>query len=124
VAQHLLAEIRPTGQAALTSQVLGEFFQVTTRRLVPAMPPDQALHLMRDLAQSFVVWPVDQEVVLEAARGVRDHQLNYFDAQIWAAARLHRASALLSEDFQDGRTVEGVTFRDPFRPGFDLSELV
>lgn len=26
-------------------------------------------------------------IILEAGRGVRDHQLSYYDAQIWAIAR-------------------------------------
>ena len=29
-------------------------------------------------------------IVLEALRGVRDHQISYYDAQIWASARLNR----------------------------------
>jgi predicted nucleic acid-binding protein len=124
LAQGLLTELRPTGLAAITAQVLGEFFRVATTRLSPAIPTDRALGLVRDLAQSFPVWPLDERVVLEAARGVRDHRLHYYDAQVWAAARLNGASSVLSEDFQDGRTIEGVTFRDPFRRRFDIRRLL
>ena len=124
LAQRLLTELRPTGLAAITAQVLGEFFRVATMRLSPAIPADRALSLVRDLAQSFPVWPLDERIVLEAARGARDHRLHYCDAQVWAAARLNGASSVLSEDFQDGRVIEGVTFRNPFRRGFDVRRLV
>ena len=59
-------------------------------------------------------------VVLEAGRGVRDHHLSYYDAQIWAAARLNQVPLVFSEDFQDGRVLEGVRFVNPFTPGFVL----
>ena len=38
-------------------------------------------------------------VMLEALREVRDHQLSYYDAQIWAAARLNQVPVIFSEDF-------------------------
>jgi predicted nucleic acid-binding protein len=58
--------------------------------------------------------------VLEAARGVRDHGLAYYDAQVWAAARLNKIPIIFSEDFQDGRILEGVRFANPFSQSFDL----
>lgn len=60
-------------------------------------------------------------IVLEAARGVRDHGLSYFDAQLWATARLNQVPLLLSEDFQDGCLLEGVRFLNPLVAGFDLA---
>ncbi len=56
--------------------------------------------------------------VLEAGRGVRDHQRSCYDAQIWATARLHQVSVVFSEDFSDGSVIEGVRFANPFAPGF------
>jgi predicted nucleic acid-binding protein len=61
-------------------------------------------------------------IVTEAARGVRDHQLAYYDAQIWATARLHGVPIILSEDFQTGRTLEGVRFVNPFADDFQLNK--
>lgn len=51
---------------------------------------------------------------------MRDHQLAFYDAQIWAAARLNQIPAVFSEDFQDGRTLEGVQFVNPFSETFDV----
>jgi len=48
----------------------------------------------------------------------------YWDAQLWATARLNQVEVLLSEDFQDGRVLGGVRFVNPFAPSFDLAALV
>jgi predicted nucleic acid-binding protein len=48
-------------------------------------------------------------------RGVTEHGLSVWDAQIWAAALMNQVPVVLSEDFQHGRVVEGVRFLNPFR---------
>jgi predicted nucleic acid-binding protein len=58
---------------------------------------------------------------LEAARGARQHRLSYYDAQIWATARLNQVPTIFTEDFQSGRRLEGVLFLDPLQAGFDLT---
>jgi predicted nucleic acid-binding protein len=71
----------------------------------------------------FPVLPLTPAVVLEAVRGVRDHLFSYYDAQIWALARLNQIGAVLSEDFSAGAVIEGVRFIDPFSRTFDVEEL-
>jgi predicted nucleic acid-binding protein len=61
-------------------------------------------------------------IILEAVRGVRDHTLAYYDAQIWASARLNQIPVVFSEDFQDGLTLEGVRFINPFGDGFSIED--
>ena len=73
--------------------------------------------------QAFLVIPLTPAIVLEAVRGVRDYQLAYYDAQIWAAARLNQVPYVLSEDFNPGATLDGVTFLNPFAADFDLNSL-
>jgi predicted nucleic acid-binding protein len=124
IAERTLAELQPIRLAALSAQVLAEFFRVVTARLVPPIPAGKAYGVVGQLAQSFTIWAVDEVVVLEAARGVRDHRMNYWDAQIWATARLRGARTVLSEDFADGLTIEGVSFVDPFQPAFSLDRLI
>lgn len=41
--------------------------------------------------------------MLEAVRGVRDHQFEFWDAEIWAVARLNQIAIVLSADFDIGR---------------------
>jgi predicted nucleic acid-binding protein len=63
-------------------------------------------------------------VVLEAGRGVRDHQFSYYDAQVWATARLNQVPIIFSEDFSAGSIIEGVRFVDPFSPGFAIKTWI
>ena len=62
-------------------------------------------------------------MVLEALRGVEEHTLSYYDAQIWAAARLGQVGVVLSEDFNPGAVLDGVSFANPLDPAFDLAGL-
>ena len=68
-------------------------------------------------------WLLDVSLpaVREALRGVREHTLPYWDALIWATAKLSQIPVVLSEDFADGREIEGIRFDDPFRDGFRLA---
>ena len=59
-------------------------------------------------------------IVLEAIRGVHTYRMPYWDAQIWALAHLNQIPVVLSEDFGDGVSIEGVRFVNPFSAGFNL----
>jgi predicted nucleic acid-binding protein len=39
--------------------------------------------------------------------------LSYYDAQIWAVARLGQVAVVLSEDFNPGAVLDGVAFTNP-----------
>jgi predicted nucleic acid-binding protein len=86
------------------------------------MIPDEALEWASRFARLWPVFDLSQQIVLEAVRGMRDHLLSYYDAQVWAAARLNQVPTVFSEDFQDGMTLEGVKFVNPFAPGFDINQ--
>lgn len=50
----------------------------------------------------------------DALSVVGRHRLQFWDAMLWATARRVGVRYLLSEDFQNGRELDGVTFVDPF----------
>jgi predicted nucleic acid-binding protein len=81
--------------------------------------------IRRELKRLQVAFPVIPlaPVVTEALRGVEEHRLSYYDAQIWAAARLARIPAVLSEDFNPGATLEGVSFVNPLDSEFEPAAL-
>jgi hypothetical protein len=56
---------------------------------------------------AFPLLPLTGPVVLEALRGVREHLLSYYDAQIWAVTRLGQVAVVLSEGFNPGRYSTG-----------------
>ena len=112
-----------SGSAALPAQALSEYANVRLRKLRPAPEPGAILREVERLLLAFPVLPLTGPVVLEALRGVRDHGLSYYDAQIWAVARLGQVGVVLSEDFNPGAVLEGVRFANPLDPAFDPSSL-
>lgn len=123
-AARLLAGIEPLGRGVLSTQVLGEFFRVVTERIPHPLAAAQARLEVERLVTAWPVLPITAPIVIEAARGVRDHRMSYWDAQLWATARLNQVDVVLSEDFQDGRILDGVRFVNPFSASFDLAALI
>ena len=106
----------------ISTQVLSEFFVAVTRKIAAPLSVDEAYGRAKNYLQSWTVLDLTGMIVLEAARGVRDHQFNFWDAQIWATARLNQIAVVFSEDFQTGAVVEGVRFVNPLAGNFRLEE--
>jgi len=116
----VLQGLQTTGNGRLSAQSLAEFCAVTTRKLKPLLTRAEAVPQVERLIRAFPVIDLTPLVVIEAARGARDHSLAYYDAQIWAAARLNQIPVVFSEDFNSGSTLEGVQFVSPFATDFVL----
>jgi predicted nucleic acid-binding protein len=112
-----------SGRGRLSTQVLAEFFQAVTRKIPTPLNPADAHDQIATLIRAWPILSVTPLVVLEAARGVQDHRLAYWDAQVWATARLNQIPLVLSEDFTDGQILDGVRFLDPFARAFDLATI-
>lgn len=110
------------GMGVISSQILAEFFVVVTRKLAAPLTVAEAYTRIERYLQSWTVVDVSGFVVLEAARGVRDYQFNFWDAQIWATARLNQITTVMSEDFNPGAVIEGIRFINPFAPAFQIAE--
>jgi predicted nucleic acid-binding protein len=117
-----LGAFAEAGRAVVTTQVLSEFFYTIATRLRPRMSPANALAELERHARIWTVLEVTSAAILTGARAVRDHKLNFWDAQLWATARLNGVRAILSEDFNSGGSLEGVRFVNPFAPGFNASD--
>ncbi|MCX7012519.1 MAG: PIN domain-containing protein [Candidatus Sumerlaeota bacterium] len=113
----VLESLAQAGSGVLSAQCLSEYFAVVTRKIDPPIPAEQARRNLAHLCRIWPVAPLTAAVVLEAAQAAIRHGMSLWDAQIWAAAKQHGAAEVLSEDFTDGRTIEGIRFRNPF---FDL----
>jgi predicted nucleic acid-binding protein len=122
-AREVLRRIGGAGTAALPAQVLSEFANACLRKLEPQPDPTTVRREVERLMLAFPVLPLTGPVVLEALRGVGEHLLSYYDAQIWAVARLGQVGAVLSEDFNPGAVLDGVSFINPLDPDFDLAVL-
>ncbi len=120
VLEHLERENR----GVLSVQCLAEFFSITTRGKFPKLTVAQASDQVINLIASWTVLDLTSQIVQEATRGVRDHQLGYWDAQIWATAKLNQIPVIFSEDFRVGQSLEGVRFVNPFEPDFAIERWV
>lgn len=119
-----LEALQLAGTGRLTAQVLAEFFRVVTKSARLLLTIEQARQQLGHLARTWPVLDVTPLVVLEAARGVQDHQLSYYDAQVWATARLNQIPVIFSEDFTSGTSLEGVRFVNPFAADFAIETWV
>lgn len=113
VAREVLRALAERGDWLLPVQVMSELSNVALRKL--GLTPDAVRDLLAVHRRAAArVLPLRPPVVDEALRGVREHGLSFYDAQIWAAARLAGAQTLLTEDLQTGRSLDGVRIVDPF----------
>lgn len=106
-----------SGGNVLMLQTLGEYCNVMLRKLrTPANEVQSAVDAWQAMLPVHVAAPADIQQALEV---VQRHGLQFWDAMLWAAARRVGVRHILSEDFQDGRTLDGVTFLNPFNPAND-----
>ncbi len=120
---HILEYLHLGGNGCLSAQCLSEFFSAATRPKrgnPPRLTPTEAIRVVSQLAAQFETYPLTATIIMEAGRGVCDHRLAYYDAQIWATARLNQTPVIFSEDFQHGQSLEGVRFINPFQSDFNL----
>ena len=125
IASQVVGTLAKTGLGRLSAQCLSEFFSAATKRKNnqdPILSVPEALDETEKLARAFAIYPVTQQIVLEALRGVRHHQLSFWDAQIWAAAHLNQIPTIFSQDFQSGMVLEGVRFMNPLVDSFHLRD--
>ncbi|MGC3985446.1 MAG: PIN domain-containing protein [Pseudorhodoferax sp.] len=113
IAQECFAETLREHEVVLSTQVLQEFFNVTTRKLRPPLSVREATEQMRQLARLQVLGTSAQSV-LDAIALAEQHQLSWWDALILEAALRAGAERLYSEDGQHGRRFGSLEIVNPF----------
>jgi len=104
----------------LTLQALSEFFTVATRK--NKMPLEEAIAQLNDWQAIFPTIFATPTTLAKAVKAVKNHQLSFWDAMLWATAHDANVTLLLTEDFQNGQLLEGVKFINPFLLK-DLAEI-
>lgn len=101
-------------RSVLTMQALGEFYSAMTRKIrVPARTARAMTSAWRHL---FDVVTADEAAYDLAFDSCERHSLSFWDALLWATSVRAGCTTILTEDFQDGRSLGGVTFLNPFDP--------
>lgn len=117
----LIDELERLGAMVVSGQALSEYACVMLKKWGdPQLVAARVEHWAR-VASIILIEP---HVVTLAIEGAERFGFHFYDAQVWAAARVSGIPLVLSEDFQDRLVADGVTFRNPFAPGFDLDEAL
>jgi predicted nucleic acid-binding protein len=107
----LVAAARQTGLGVISTQVMQEYFNATTRKL--GTPAEAARRKVEALARLDVV-QIDPPLILAAIDLHRLHRLSIWDALIVQAAAAAGCRQLLTEDMATGSRLAGVEIVDPF----------
>ena len=108
-----LNQLFEENRGIISTQILGEFFITVTRKISDPLTIEEGINSLQNYMRAWTIVEITPMIILEAARGVKDYQLNFWDAQIWATARLNQIGVIYSEDFNTGSFLEGVQFINP-----------
>ncbi len=97
----------------MSTQVLQEFYVVTTRKLKSPLSAERAAKAVRGIAKLEVVG-VDVPLMLAAVDTSRAAKISLWDALIIEAASRTGCDRVLSEDLNAGQVMHGVRIGNPF----------
>jgi predicted nucleic acid-binding protein len=98
--------------AAISTQVLSEFYLVVTQKIASSMGAGDAGSLI-DLFATMRVVETDVPLVRQAIDTQQRHRVSFWDALILAAAERAGCARVLSEDLASGQTYGGVAVENP-----------
>ena len=122
----VVSQLARTARGVVTPQVIGEYFNATTRSRggqKPIFSPREASESSEEILAAFVCVDLTADTIQNAMRAVISYQMHINDAHIWAAARLNGITTILTEDGQSQAVIEGVRYVDPFAANFALSQI-
>ena len=112
-ARGIVADVFADGSAyRVSSQVLAEFSSVAIRKLGMATPI--LLALLAEMGKIAHV-AIDNALVSRAVEIQGIYGIQYYDAQIVAAAERLGCDSILTEDLNDGQMYCGITAVNPFK---------
>ena len=98
---------------AISVQVLGEFFNVATRRIPNPLSVEEAEEAIQTVAVLPVV-ELDWTLVRRAIDTHKEYGISYWDSLIVAAAERAGCTRIVSEDLNSGQFYCGIAVVDPF----------
>ncbi|RME89032.1 MAG: PIN domain-containing protein [Planctomycetota bacterium] len=109
-------------RGSISTQILSEFFVTVTKKIPEPLSIQEAIERLENFLKTWEILQITPFIILEAARGVRDYKLSFWDSQIWATAKMNQISVVFSEDFSEGSTIEGVEFINPLSKDFSIED--
>ena len=112
VSSNFLTHINKRNEPIISTQTLGEFFNVAYRKL--GFSKDDAIIEVQRIASIYPVYEITKENVFHAMQISKTTQFSYWDSLIIAMAIDTDCSVLYSEDLNPGQQIEGVRIINPF----------
>jgi len=113
-AQEILTVAISSDAYCLSVQVLGEFFNVVTRKIQNPMSSIDAKAII-DIFRLVPVLDIDLAMVNRAIDTHVRYDLSYWDALILAAAERAECRQVYSEDFNHNQIYNNIMVTNPFR---------
>jgi len=112
-ARDLIARAMRAASSVVLLQTLAEFSNVAIRKArIPVGDIRRTIDAWRAVLPVQAADDSDLSAALEA---VRAHRLAFWDALLWASAQRAGVRHLITEDLQDGFTLQDVRFINPFK---------
>jgi predicted nucleic acid-binding protein len=118
-AQELIISAVKNGNGVLSTQVLGEFFTVVTRKIRAPLSVRDARSIIQYMG-SMPVQEIDLLIVKRAIDTLEQYKISYWDSLIIAAAERAQCNCILSEDFNAGQKYHGIEITNPFSENIRL----
>jgi predicted nucleic acid-binding protein len=113
VAKSLISECGTVGDLVLSTQVLQEFYVVSTKKLAQPLSREVAAEVVNDLAE-FPLVQIDKGLIIQAMIRHRENEFSFWDCLIVEAALQSGCSLLLTEDMHSGKYIDKLEIRNPF----------
>lgn len=104
--------LRAARDGVIAAQVLGEYLRFVQRR-APARF-EEAIRQTLIYQAAFLTPPTTDAGVNRASEMARAHRMQLWDCVVCAASIEAGAKVLMTEDMQDGRTIDGLRLVNPF----------
>ena len=127
VASLVLNYVARAGVLVVSTQVIAEYYDVTTRPKRGNPPIFTRAAAALSVAEILAItncMDITKSIVREAVRIGRTHQVRIYDAQLNATARAYELPVVVTGDLPGGRTtLEGVRYLDPHHRSFQLADI-
>ena len=112
-AQNIVLSGVREGNGVLSTQVLGEFFMVVTKKINKPLSVSDARDIIKYMGR-MKVQEIDVLIVERALDTLERYKISYWDALIIAAAERAQCKRILSEDLNAGQIYHGIEITNPF----------
>ena len=108
--REVISKLAESGEGAISTQIMQEFFVTATRKL--GVPPLAVKGVLKTFA-AFEVVQVSPDLVHEAIDCSILNELSFWDSLVLASAAAAGCSAVYTEDLNAGQTILGVKIENP-----------